>query len=149
MASACSSRRLLGLSLLLAAACGPQDIELYPGVAVALGGSPSTTPDPQPDPDPDPDPDPTIDPRPEPPTAEQCVAVAPPGLLAALPPMGWNGWNSFACSPELDDQRVRAIADAMITSGMQAAGYHYVNLDDCWELARSSAGESRVSSPRS
>lgn len=138
MASACSSRLLL---VLLSAACGRQDIELYPGLAPTLGGGPPMMPEPTPDPDPDPDGPSIADPEPDEPTPEQCAAVAPPGLLAALPPMGWNGWNSFACSPELDDQRVRGIADAMITSGMQAAGYHYVNLDNCWELERSAAGE--------
>src|SRR4051812_38182965 len=44
-----------------------------------------------------------------------------------LPPMGWNGWNSFGCSAELDQATFRATADALVESGMQAAGYEYMN----------------------
>jgi len=60
--------------------------------------------------------------------------------------MGWNGWNAFGCSPELDEAKVKANADAMVNTGMQSAGYHYVNLDDCWQLERDSEGE-RVFDP--
>ncbi len=120
--------------LLLAAGCGREDIELYPGASVTPRVGPNT-------PSSDGPGGPMIGSPDEPPEPEQCGAVAPPGLRSALPPMGWNGWNSFACSPELDDPRVRGIADALTASGMQAAGYHYVDLDDCWELARSASGD--------
>jgi alpha-galactosidase len=55
--------------------------------------------------------------------------------------MGWNGYNAFGCAPELDETKVRATLDALVASGMQSAGYHYVNLDDCWQLARTAEGE--------
>ena len=58
--------------------------------------------------------------------------------LANTPPMGWNSWNHFAC--KVSDAIVRAQADAMVSSGMKAAGYEYVNIDDCWEGARDSKG---------
>jgi alpha-galactosidase len=35
---------------------------------------------------------------------------------------------------------VRAQADAMAASGMRAAGYQYVNIDDCWEGKRDDKG---------
>ena len=54
--------------------------------------------------------------------------------LAATPPMGWNTFNHFGCG--YDEVVIREIADAMVSSGMQAAGYEYVVLDDCW-MARS------------
>jgi alpha-galactosidase len=60
--------------------------------------------------------------------------------------MGWNGYNAFGCSAELDEAKVKAIAEALIDSGMQSAGYHYVNLDTCWQLARDANGE-RVFDP--
>jgi alpha-galactosidase len=44
--------------------------------------------------------------------------------------MGWNSWNKFACN--VDEAKVRGAADAMVTSGMKAAGYQYVIIDDCW-----------------
>jgi alpha-galactosidase len=58
--------------------------------------------------------------------------------LARTPPMGWNSWNRFGCN--INDSLIRSIADAMVSSGMQAAGYQYVNLDDCWQVSRDSAG---------
>ena len=63
--------------------------------------------------------------------------IAPNGL-AQTPPMGWNSWNKFA--GRIDDATVRAIADAMVSSGMRDAGYVYVNIDDTWEGARDSRG---------
>ena len=54
--------------------------------------------------------------------------------------MGWNGYNAFGCAPELDEAKVRATMDALVASGMQSAGYQYVNLDDCWQLPRTAEG---------
>ncbi|EMD29736.1 NPCBM/NEW2 domain-containing protein [Amycolatopsis azurea] len=48
----------------------------------------------------------------------------------ATPPMGWNSWNKFGC--DINEQLIRETADAMVSSGMKAAGYQYVNIDDCW-----------------
>ncbi|QCB95507.1 alpha-galactosidase [Cellulomonas shaoxiangyii] len=44
--------------------------------------------------------------------------------------MGWNSWNTFYCN--INEQMVRQTADAMVSSGMAAAGYQYVVVDDCW-----------------
>ena len=52
--------------------------------------------------------------------------------------MGWNSWNKFA--GKVDDASVRAMADAMVSSGMSKAGYIYINIDDTWELGRDSNG---------
>jgi alpha-galactosidase len=59
-------------------------------------------------------------------------------LLAATPPMGWNSWNKFQM--KIDDATVRAQADAMVSSGMKAAGYEYVNIDEGWEGTRDAQG---------
>jgi len=53
--------------------------------------------------------------------------------LAPTPPMGWNSWNKFGCN--INASFVMGIAQAMHDSGMQDAGYRYVNIDDCWSLA--------------
>jgi alpha-galactosidase len=58
--------------------------------------------------------------------------------LALTPPMGWNSWNKFACN--VSEQLIKEIADAMVASGMKKAGYQYVNIDDCWQVSRDSAG---------
>ncbi len=52
--------------------------------------------------------------------------------IALTPPMGWNSWNCWACA--VDDQKVRASADAMLNSGLADHGWTYVNIDDCWEV---------------
>src|SRR6266852_2451758 len=58
--------------------------------------------------------------------------------LAQTPPMGWNSWNKFGCN--VSDKLIREMADAMVSSGMQAAGYQYVNIDDCWQVSRDVSG---------
>src|SRR4051794_40999529 len=59
--------------------------------------------------------------------------------LALTPPMGWNDWNTFGCN--VNAQLVEQTTDTIISSGLQAAGYQYVNIDDCWMAsARSSTG---------
>ena len=58
--------------------------------------------------------------------------------LAKTPPMGWNSWNHF--EKKVNDQVIRETADAMVSNGMKAAGYTYVNIDDTWEGARDAQG---------
>ena len=52
--------------------------------------------------------------------------------LAQTPPMGWNGFNRFF--HDVSEARVEAEARAIVASGMEAAGYEYVNLDGGWDL---------------
>ncbi|MFD0342216.1 NPCBM/NEW2 domain-containing protein [Streptomyces sp. NPDC127117] len=52
--------------------------------------------------------------------------------LALTPPMGFNNWNSTHCRAEFDESMVKGIADIFVEKGLKAAGYQYVNLDDCW-----------------
>src|SRR5437762_2207735 len=59
-------------------------------------------------------------------------------LLAPTPPMGWNSWNKFGCN--VSDKLIREMADAVVSSGIQAAGYQYVNIDDCWQVSRDPQG---------
>ena len=59
--------------------------------------------------------------------------------VARTPPMGWNSWNKFACK-DLNEQVVRATADAIAGNGMKDAGYQYVNIDDCWQTGRDAGG---------
>ncbi|PYH75818.1 glycoside hydrolase [Aspergillus uvarum CBS 121591] len=51
------------------------------------------------------------------------------------PPMGFNNWSRFMC--DLNETLFVTTAAAMQTTGLQAAGYTRLNLDDCWmETAR-------------
>ena len=65
--------------------------------------------------------------------------------VARTPPMGWNSWNKFGCG--ISDALVRATADAMVSSGMQAAGYQYINIDDCWSLTTRDASGNLQADP--
>lgn len=58
--------------------------------------------------------------------------------LAKTPPMGWNSWNTFAC--DINEDLIRSVADAIVSSGMKDAGYIYINIDDCWHGERDSQG---------
>ena len=58
--------------------------------------------------------------------------------LAPTPPMGWNSWNKFGC--DVSEKLIKEIADAMVSSGMKDAGYEYVVIDDCWQVARDEQG---------
>lgn len=64
--------------------------------------------------------------------------------LAATPPMGWNSWNYFHGNVNAAD--IRAAADAIVSSGMKAAGYTYVNIDDTWQGTRDAQGNIRPNS---
>ncbi|CAH1791910.1 unnamed protein product [Owenia fusiformis] len=58
---------------------------------------------------------------------------------ARTPPMGWNSWNKFGCK-HLDEDVVKKTADLLVSTGLAASGYVYVNLDDCWQLYRDNRG---------
>jgi len=58
--------------------------------------------------------------------------------LAKTPQLGWNSWNKFGCN--VSEQLIRETADAMVSSGMKAAGYQYINIDDCWHGERDARG---------
>ena len=51
-------------------------------------------------------------------------------IPAATPPMGWNSWNCF--HTDIDEDKIKAVVEAMINTGMKDAGYLYINLDDGW-----------------
>ena len=66
--------------------------------------------------------------------------------LALTPPMGWNSWNKFGC--DVSEKLIMEVADAMVSSGMAAAGYEYVVIDDCWQVDRDENGEIVVDKDR-
>jgi alpha-galactosidase len=61
--------------------------------------------------------------------------------------LGWNSWNAFGCN--INETKVIAAANQMITLGFKDVGYEYVNsklsnsitfpadnfvVDDCWAV---------------
>jgi hypothetical protein len=65
--------------------------------------------------------------------------------LAQTPPMGWNSWNFFA--KEIDEVKIKAVADAMVSSGMRDAGYEYLVLDDAWMAAKRDKNDALQADP--
>ena len=66
---------------------------------------------------------------------------------ALTPPMGFNNWNSTNCRAEFNESMVEGIADIFVNKGLKAAGYQYVNLDDCWALPNRDADGKLVPDP--
>jgi alpha-galactosidase len=64
--------------------------------------------------------------------------------VCLTPPLGWNSWNKFAGS--VDDAKVRAAADAMVSSGLINHGWTYINIDDTWEI-RPDSNDPRLGGP--
>ncbi len=58
--------------------------------------------------------------------------------IALTPPMGWNSWNCFG--HDINDEKMRAAADAIVSSGLIQHGWTYVNLDDDWAGERDASG---------
>ncbi|MEV3972894.1 RICIN domain-containing protein [Streptomyces sp. NPDC050698] len=62
--------------------------------------------------------------------AAEPAAVSTSQIDVTPPPMGWASWNTFFSS--INANVIKQQADALVSSGMAAAGYKYVNLDDGW-----------------
>jgi alpha-galactosidase len=58
---------------------------------------------------------------------------------ALTPPMGWDSLNLWGAN--INEDKVHSAADAMVSSGLAAHGYQYVNIDDAWEGARNRDGK--------
>ncbi len=53
--------------------------------------------------------------------------------------MGWSSWNNFRVN--INEQMIREQADALVSSGMYAAGYRFINIDDGYFGGRDSFGK--------
>ncbi|WP_175966495.1 CBM35 domain-containing protein [Burkholderia sp. BCC0322] len=68
-------------------------------------------------------------------------------IPVAPPAMGWASWNAYGC--RIDEGKIRAAADYMEGSGLEAAGYQNVNVDDCWAALARDAQGNLVANPTS
>lgn len=69
----------------------------------------------------------------------QFVVNSDQATLALTPVMGWNPWYVWGCN--IDDKKIRQAADLLVSSGLAAYGYNYINLDDCWQDQRNTHGK--------
>lgn len=85
--------------------------------------------------------------------------------LARTPPMGWMSWERFRCTTDtpgqgnptctedptncISESLIKQHADILAQPEWRAAGYSYVDLDDCWEnWDRSADGKLQPNSTR-
>ncbi|KAI1302358.1 Alpha-N-acetylgalactosaminidase [Halotydeus destructor] len=77
--------------------------------------------------------------------------------LARKPPMGWMSWARFACETDcqlypsdcISEKLYKDMSDHLAADGYLAAGYEYVNVDDCWaEKARDPVTQQLVADGR-
>ncbi|GHT76902.1 alpha-galactosidase [Bacteroidia bacterium] len=62
------------------------------------------------------------------------LQIAAGEKIALTPPMGWSSWNVYGA--DIDDTKIRAMADALIEQGLNQYGYSYINIDDGWQGKR-------------
>lgn len=73
---------------------------------------------------------------------ETLVIDAGLGKLALTPPMGWSSWNVYGVN--IDAEKMKATAEALVRTGLANYGYNYVNMDDGWTDGRDDKGHMRV-----
>ncbi|OOQ83620.1 putative alpha-galactosidase D [Penicillium brasilianum] len=57
--------------------------------------------------------------------------------VAKTPPMGWNTYNHYSCTP--NETIVKSNAKALVDLGLAALGYRYVTTDCGWTIANRTA----------
>lgn len=65
--------------------------------------------------------------------------------IGLTPALGWNSWNCFAGA--VTAERVRAAADAMVSSGLINHGWTYINIDDYWEVKPKATNDPTLQGP--
>src|ERR1700761_3673800 len=67
-----------------------------------------------------------------------CTTATSQSTTRRTPIMGWSSWNNFRTN--ISESTIRTQADYMISTGMKAAGYSYINIDDGYFGGRDEKG---------
>lgn len=67
-------------------------------------------------------------------TVKRPLRVVVGDKISLTPPLGWNSWNVWGSA--VTEGKVRAAADALVSSGLADHGFSYVNIDDGWSGPR-------------
>lgn len=62
------------------------------------------------------------------------------------PVMGWSSWNTFYAN--INETIVKGQADAIVSKGLLACGYNYINIDDGFQWDRDESGRLQVNPTR-
>ncbi|HNY32318.1 MAG TPA: alpha-galactosidase [Fibrobacteria bacterium] len=78
------------------------------------------------------------------------LAILAAGTAGAQTPrkplMGWSSWNLYY--EDITEAKIKKQADAMVTSGLAAAGYDHINIDDGFFDGRNADGSLRINATR-
>lgn len=58
------------------------------------------------------------------------------------PVMGWSSWNTYHVN--ISDSLIKRQADALVSLGLDKAGYRYVNIDDGYFGGRDADGNLKI-----
>lgn len=80
---------------------------------------------------------------------------APPPKIGQTPATGFLSWQHYRCNrncktdPDncLSEKMIKRTADLMVSENYAAAGYRYVNIDDCWQAPNRNATGHVVADP--
>ncbi len=70
------------------------------------------------------------------------LLVASTAMAQRTPTMGWSSWNTFALN--INEELIKSQADAMHNTGLQKAGYQFINIDDGYWDGRGEDGHLRL-----
>jgi len=80
-------------------------------------------------------------------SAGLCLAGLASGASSSkMPMMGWASWNKYY--ENITEAAVKKQADAIVSSGLAAIGYNYVNIDDGFFDGRNADGSLRLNTAR-
>lgn len=65
--------------------------------------------------------------------------------LGRTPPLAWSSWNAMAA--DVTDAAIRSTVDALVSTGLEAAGYDAVHIDCGWSLPHRSSNGSLQADP--
>jgi alpha-galactosidase len=71
-------------------------------------------------------------------TATRDLKIVVGKQIALTPPMGWNSWNCWG--PHIDQAKILAAAQAMVSTRLIQHGWSFINIDDGWQGTRDSTG---------
>ena len=66
------------------------------------------------------------------------LTTADANTVPRPPIMGWASWNQFGAN--ISENTIKGQANAMVSSGLSAVGYQYINIDDGFFDGRNADG---------
>jgi len=66
-------------------------------------------------------------------------------MVVYKPPMGFNTWNTFG--DKINEEMIKEIADALVSTGLKDLGYDYLVIDDCWAKKKRDENGKMVPNP--